>query len=109
MPMYNLIKYSDNYSKIFGILRQHYRDEPTDTLASSELNKKIRISQFSGITITNNKIKDIMKVIRSSENKGILIKGTPKKLVVRQEGQFLNFIINNNWFTTNKKCPYTIS
>ena len=50
-----------------------------------------------------------MKVIRSSENRGILFKGTAKKLVVRLEGQFLTFIVNNNCFTTNKKCPYTIS
>ena len=25
MPMYNLIEYSDNYSKTFGILRQFFR------------------------------------------------------------------------------------
>ena len=28
MPMYNLIKYSDNYSKISGSLWNYYRDEP---------------------------------------------------------------------------------
>ena len=28
MPMYNLIEYSDNYSKISGILWQFYRDVP---------------------------------------------------------------------------------
>ena len=28
MPMYNLIKYSDNYSKTSGILWQYCRDEP---------------------------------------------------------------------------------
>ena len=28
MPMYNLIEYSDNYSKNSGSLWQHYRDEP---------------------------------------------------------------------------------
>ena len=28
MPMYNLIEYSDNYSKTFGTLWQYYRDEP---------------------------------------------------------------------------------
>ena len=39
MPMYNLIEYSDNYSKTSGILWQYYRDEPTDTLANSELFK----------------------------------------------------------------------
>ena len=27
-PMYNLVEYSDNYSKTSGILWQYYRDEP---------------------------------------------------------------------------------
>ena len=36
MPMYNLIDYSDNYSKTFGSLRQYYKDEPNDKLADSE-------------------------------------------------------------------------
>ena len=27
MPMYNLIEYSDNYSKTFGSLWNYYRDE----------------------------------------------------------------------------------
>ena len=29
MPMYNLIEYSDNYSKTSGSLWQYYRDEPS--------------------------------------------------------------------------------
>ena len=28
MPVYNLIKHSDNYLKTFGSLWHHYRDEP---------------------------------------------------------------------------------
>ena len=28
MPIYNLIEYSDNYSKISGNLSHYYRDEP---------------------------------------------------------------------------------
>ena len=28
MPMYNLIEYSDNYSKTFGSLRQYCKDVP---------------------------------------------------------------------------------
>ena len=30
MPMYNLIEYSDNYSKTFGSLWQYYNDERND-------------------------------------------------------------------------------
>ena len=46
-----------------------------------------------GITLTNNRIKDIMKVIRSLENRGILLAGTTKK-ITSEEGGFLNFLIS---------------
>ena len=36
ITMYNLIEYSDNYSKTFGILWQYYKDDPNDNLANSE-------------------------------------------------------------------------
>ena len=36
MTMYNLIEYSDNYSKTSGSLWQYYRDEPHDNIADSE-------------------------------------------------------------------------
>ena len=36
MPMYNLIEYSDNYSKTSGSLLQNYKNEPNDNLADSE-------------------------------------------------------------------------
>ena len=45
----------------------------------------------SGLAITNNEIKDIIKVIRSLENKTILLKGTTKK-ITGHEGGFLNFL-----------------
>ena len=45
MPMYNLIEYSDNYSKTSGSLWQYYRDEANDNLADSESFKsKIKIT-----------------------------------------------------------------
>ena len=44
----------------------------------------------SGITLTNNEIKDI-KVIKYLENREILLKGTTKK-ITSQEGGFLNFL-----------------
>ena len=40
----------------------------------NELNKKFTISKCLEITLTNNEIKDIMKVIKSLENRGILLK-----------------------------------
>ena len=36
MPMYNLIEYSDNYSKISGSLWQYYKDDPNDNLTDSK-------------------------------------------------------------------------
>ena len=43
-----------------------------------------------GITLTNNKIKDI-KIIKSLENRGILLKETARKMT-SQEGGFLSFL-----------------
>ena len=49
MPMYNLIEYSDNYSKTSGSLWQHHRDEPNNNLADSEsLKSKIKIIKITG-------------------------------------------------------------
>ena len=42
--MYNLIEYSDNFSKKSGSLWQHYRDEPHASLTNSEsLKSKMKI------------------------------------------------------------------
>ena len=41
MPMYNVIQYSDNYSKTSGSLWQHYRDKST-------LNDNGIINNFTG-------------------------------------------------------------
>ena len=43
MPMYNLIEYSNNYSKTSGNLWQYYRDEPV-------LNDNAVINNFPGNT-----------------------------------------------------------
>ena len=45
MPMYNLIEYSDNYSKTSRSLWQYTKDEPNDNLANSESFKfKVKIT-----------------------------------------------------------------
>ena len=44
-PMYNLIEYSDNYSKTSGSLWQYYKDDPNDNITQSESFKsKIKIT-----------------------------------------------------------------
>ena len=37
MTMYNLIQYSNNYSKTSGILWQHYRNEPAINVANGDI------------------------------------------------------------------------
>ena len=45
VPMYNLIEYSDNYSKTSGSLWQYYRREIANTIQDSESFKsKIKIT-----------------------------------------------------------------
>ena len=61
MPMYSLIKYSDNYSKTSGSFWQYYKDEPNDTLADSELFKsKVKIT---GSTPAVDNTKDIKIIL----------------------------------------------
>ena len=46
MPMYNLIEYSDNYSKKSGSLWQYYKDDPNDNIGNSESFKsKVKITR----------------------------------------------------------------
>ena len=57
ISMYNLIEYSDNYSKTSDILWQYYRNEPNDNLTDSESFKsKLKIT---GSTPDNVVIKDV--------------------------------------------------
>ena len=49
------------------------------------------LSKGSGLTLPNNEIKDVMRVIKSLENKGILLKGTTRK-IISQEKRFLRFL-----------------
>ena len=57
MPMYNLIEYSDNYSKTSGSLWQYYKDDPNDNLADSESFKsKVKIT---GSTPADDNKKDL--------------------------------------------------
>ena len=56
-----------------------------------KIKEKISSITSSGITLPNNEIKDIMKVIKSLEYRGILLKGTTRK-IISQEGQFVSFL-----------------
>ena len=61
MPMFNLIKYSDNYSKTSGSLWEYYKDEPNDNLADSEsFKRKIKIA---GNTLADATTKVVEKIV----------------------------------------------
>ena len=57
MPMYNLIKYNDNYSKTSGGLRKYCKGNPNNNIARSEWFKsKVKIM---GITPDDGNTKDV--------------------------------------------------
>ena len=61
MPMYNLIEYSDNYSKTSGSLFQYFKDIPNDNLARSESFKyKVKIT---GKTPVDGNAKDVQIIV----------------------------------------------
>ena len=61
MPMYNLIEYSDNYSKTSGCLWEYYKDDPNDNLTDSESFKsKVKIT---GNTSTAGNTKDVEIIV----------------------------------------------
>ena len=61
MPMYNLIQYSDNYSKTSGSLWQYYKYDPNDNLIDSESFKsKVKIT---GNTPNNGNTKHVEIIV----------------------------------------------
>ena len=61
MSMYNLIEYSDNYSKTSGSLWRYYKDELNDNLTDSELFKsKIKIT---GNTLADGNTEDVEIIV----------------------------------------------
>ena len=61
MPMYNLIEYSDNYSKTSGSLWQYYKDDPHNNIVDSESFKsKVKIT---GITPVDGNTKDVEIIV----------------------------------------------
>ena len=64
------------------------KDDAVDaglSLLSKKIKKEILSIVGSGITLTNNEIKDIMKAIKSLENRGTLLKGTTSELLFKKE------------------------
>ena len=55
--MYNLIEYSDNYSKLSAILRQYYRDDPNNAITQSQSFK--HMVKLTGKNPAAGKTKDV--------------------------------------------------
>ena len=61
MPMYNLIEYSNNYSKASGSLWQYYKDEPSDDMEDSKLfSSKVKVT---GKTPNDGNTKDVEIIV----------------------------------------------
>ena len=61
MPMYNLIEYSNNYSKASGSLWQYYKDEPSDDMEDSKLfSPKVKVT---GKTPNDGNTKDVEIIV----------------------------------------------
>ena len=63
MSMYNLIEYSDNYSKTSESLWQYYKDEPNNNLADSESNKSK--AKITGSTPADGNTQDVEIIVPS--------------------------------------------
>ena len=55
-------------------------------------NKNIELVMASAITVTYNEIKYI-KIIKSLQNRGILLRGTTERLIVTKEDSLVIFLI----------------
>ena len=72
------------------MLKKQINDDDLVDVRLSLLGQKVEIffssNKGSGITLTNNETKDIIKVIKSLENRGILLKGTTRKITGQEGG-----------------------
>ena len=85
MPMYNLIEYSDNYSKTSGSLWHNYKDDPNDDITQSEsIKSKIKITGKTP-EIGNTKDVEIIVPLKYLSNFG----KTLEMLLINCEGNLI--------------------
>ena len=75
-----------------GKSKNRYLIVSSADLAGIIKEKIIKIMAGNGITLTNNEIKDIIRVKRSLENKRILLNGTALKIISQEGGLLNNFL-----------------
>ena len=65
--------------------------DPGTNIISNKIKSGISLLIGSRTTVTNHEIKDFIKVIKSLENREILLKETTTRKITSQYGRFLNF------------------
>ena len=77
-------------------MKNQFRDDILVDAGINIIDKKIKIGILSvtasAITLTNHEIKDIIKLIKSLEIRGISLKEIARKITSHQ-GRFLNFLV----------------
>ena len=91
VTMYNLIKYSGNYTKTSGSLWQYYKEEPIDNLANSESFKsKVKMT---GNTSAGGNTKDV-KIIVPLKYLNNFWRTLEMPLINCEVSLFFNMVIN---------------
>ena len=82
---------TDSYVK--ELAKRGFKKDDVEDAGLNLLGKKIKkaFPLGSGITLTSNEMKYVMKVIKSLENRWILLKGTTRK-ITSHRGEFLDFL-----------------
>ena len=80
-------------NKVDELSKRVTRNDLSSTATSSKiilgrLKKGFKNASGAGITPPNNEIKHIMKVIKSLEKRGILLKRTTRKITGQERGSF---------------------
>ena len=85
-PVFGMVRFAGEFSQKMKPAKLD-KDIPKLLLKTGRhfLNREISSAIVSGITLTNKEISDIIKVIRSSENRGILLKRTTGKVISQGE------------------------
>ena len=91
-PVFGMARFTGEFSENMEHVKSG-KDVPKLLLKTGRdpLNREVLSAIGSRITLTDNELKDITKVIRSLENRGILWKGTAGK-GISQDGGLLNFL-----------------
>ena len=122
MPMYNLIEYSDNYSKTSGSLWQYCKEDPNDNIRQSESFKsiltwsptcvissaageikfnKITETKFYVSVVTQDNAK-LLQQLKSGFKRTISWNKYESNIKTFEQNTYLNHLINPNFQGVNR-------